>query len=153
MAACSSNLPDPLGPGGESAERDGSSRIRRTRLGQIPIDPGSAHALVSSRRAIPGWAPRIHLGRRAADGSIAALDRATGERFVVYTPRFSAQFAAGARPFSWYVRALAAAGEASLAFPTARAALEALERGTWRARPVAPPRKPTRPLRVVWSRS
>lgn len=154
MAFLAPTPPDPVAPKGESVPPDPISRIRRTRLGRIPIHPGSEQAMLSvSRPEAPAWAPRMHAGPRAPDGSIEVLDRATGERFVIHTPRFEHEFAAGARAFLWYVRSAdgGAGRPSSVAFPTAKAALAALERGLARAKAAEPPQKTGKRLRVIWS--
>ena len=81
-------------------------------------------------------------------------DRASGESFVVYTPRFRAQFRNGHRAGLWYVRVASDIGTAiaSLGFPTARAALEALESGCWRLAK-APRSGSAKRFRVMWSGS
>ena len=104
MPFASPSSPDPTPAGGENPHGHPISRIRKTRLGGMPIHPGSSRAMLSIPRGLPAWAPRMHLGKRLPDGSFAVLDRATGERFVVYTPRFEHEFAAGARSFQWYIR-------------------------------------------------
>lgn len=103
--------------------------------------------------------PRAHVARRQAGGSFRIHDRPGGEDVLVYTPTFRTQFEAGHRAGRWYVRPVTSVGGSprSLAFPTAREAVEAVERGAWRLRLVA--RDEDRPvvgnrrapgLRVIW---
>ncbi|WP_148598052.1 hypothetical protein [Aquisphaera giovannonii] len=94
--------------------------------------------------------PRVHVGGRQSDGSVRVLDRPSGESLVVYTPRFTQQFSSGHLAGRWYVRKLTHVGviPRSLPFPTARAAVEAVEAGRWALSTPAKPRQDARrPLR------
>ena len=147
------------GPDGRPAESLGHGSVvippagtclpkrRRRRSGE------SARALAMLNllpvHALP--VPKVHVEPRRPDGSIAVFDRPTGTQLIVYTPRFDRQFHAGHRGGSWYVRPLIELGSepVSLAFPTAKAAIDAVAEGRWR--------KGTRPgsrggssIRVLW---
>jgi len=84
--------------------------------------------------------PRVHVAPRQAAGSLRVLDRAGGAEVVVYTPTFRAQFEAGHRAGRWYVRPAEMVGGAprSVAFSTAREAVEAVAADAWRLRVVSP---------------
>jgi hypothetical protein len=96
--------------------------------------------------------PRHHVEPRAPDGSRLVHDRATNQRFVVYSPRFVYQFRAGHRAGRWYLRLTTDAGTAprSVEFPTALDAILALRAGDWR---LSHPRRhrPAKRCRVIWS--
>ena len=95
--------------------------------------------------------PKVHVEPRRPDGTIAVFDRPTGTQLIVYTPRFDRQFRAGHRGGSWYVRPLIELGSepVSLAFPTAKAAIDAVAEGRWRMG--AGPSSRGGPLiRVIW---
>ncbi|WP_165253089.1 hypothetical protein [Paludisphaera soli] len=101
--------------------------------------------------------PRVHVGLGQAAGALRVLDRSSGEEVLVYTPTFNAQFKAGHRAGRWYVRPALGVGGAprSIAFATAREAVEAVAVDAWRLRvvsPDAPSHAGARPrLRVIWS--
>jgi hypothetical protein len=121
-----------------------------------PPYPGSADAL-SLLTLHPVFAtplPRHHVAPRAPDGKLVVEDRATGERFVVYSPRFACQFRAGHHAGQWYLRPAADAGTAprSVGFPAPRAAVEALRADDWRLRHVRRNRAPKDAhCRVIWA--
>jgi hypothetical protein len=123
-----------------------------------PTVPTSARDLAMLRTApLGGFAPpRLHVEPRQADGGLRVLDRPSGTHVLVYTPRLASQFRAGHRAGRWYVRSLTHVGGApqSLDFDTARAAVEAVGRGAWTARPTRADatRRPPR-LRVIWHAS
>jgi hypothetical protein len=77
--------------------------------------------------------PRFHVEPRVIDGTLLVDDRASGEQFKVYTPRFVSQFLAGHRAGFWYLRPATDVGSAprSLGFASARAAIEALRATCW----------------------
>ncbi|WP_165221978.1 hypothetical protein [Aquisphaera insulae] len=85
--------------------------------------------------------PRVHVGGRQSDGSLRVLDRPSGESVVVYTPCFTQQFHSGHRAGKWYVRKLTHVGviPRSRPYPTAKAAVEAVEAGRWALAPAASP--------------
>ena len=121
-----------------------------------PRMPGSAAALnmLTLRPVFATPVPRHHVEPRAADGSRLVHDRATSERFVVYSPRFVYQFKAGNRAGLWYVRHITDVEDlpGSVGFPTARAAVEAVRAGNWRLVRSRPDRdRPGKPCRVIWS--
>ena len=97
--------------------------------------------------------PRLHVEPRSPDGRLIVYDRALGERFVVYAPRFVSEFRGGHRAGQWYLRPVSDVGPAprSLAFSTARAAIEALKAGRW-SLSITPRYRPDPRLRVIWSR-
>jgi hypothetical protein len=98
--------------------------------------------------------PRHHVESRAADGSRLVHDRATRERFVVYSPRFVHQFNAGHRAGLWYLRPSTdvEAIPRSVGFATARAAVEAVRAGDWRlSRSRLLRERPGKPCQVFWS--
>jgi hypothetical protein len=133
---------------GEHPGQDGLNRRRRR-----STNPSSAHALAMLTRQ-PIFAapvPRLHLGPRAADGSMLVDDRASDRRFRVYTPRLDSEFRAGYRAGLWYVRTLGDVEPAprSPGFPTPGAAVDTL-RPSPRSQPSGPARRGPR-CRVIWS--
>jgi hypothetical protein len=81
-------------------------------------------------------------------------DRATSDKFVVYSPRFVQQFHAGYHAGLWYLRRVMdrETTPRSVGFPTARAAVEALRAGG----SLLPRRQGAHdrlalPLRIIWS--
>lgn len=134
------------------------SAARRPRR---PTVPSSARDLAMLRIAPIDAAPlpRVHAAPRQAAGTLRVFDRSTGGEMLVYTPTFKSQFDSGHRSGRWYVRPATGVGGApcSLAFATAREAVEAVSADAWRLRVVAPDaiRSPlasgSRPkLRVFW---
>lgn len=93
-----------------------------------------ALALLTSQPLYVAPVPPIHLEFGGVGGTLWVTDRASGEQFQVYTPRFCAQFRGGHRAGLWYLRPKTDAGIVvrSSGFPTARDAIEALRTGTWR---------------------
>jgi hypothetical protein len=95
----------------------------------------SVHALVMLTRQPVNAAPvpRFHISPRVVDASLLLTDRASGEQFLVYTPRFISQFRAGHRTGLWYVRRRTDLGVAprSSGFETTRDAVEALRTESW----------------------
>jgi hypothetical protein len=95
--------------------------------------------------------PRHHVEPRGPDGSRLVHDRATNERFVVYSPRLVPEFRGGHRAGLWYLRPIAELGAKprSAGFPSVSAAVDALLAGNWRAS--RPRRQPAgKPCRVIW---
>ncbi len=128
----------------------------KTKVVRVPVDPNSGRAL-AMLTLMPVFAtpvPRLHVAPKAPDGRLTVYDRALGESFVVYTPRFRAQFQDGHRAGQWYVRMVSDVGTAigSLGFPTARAAIGALENGAWRIAK-APRAHSAARFRVIWTAS
>ena len=114
----------------------------------------SAHALAMLSRqpvySVP--VPRFHIESRIVDASLLVGDRASGEQFRVYTPRFVSQFRAGHRAGFWYVRRTTDVEitPRSPGFVTARDAVEALRSGSWSlSAPALDRRQGT--YRVYWS--
>lgn len=138
-------------PGGhrndEPAGRRGASQRRRK-----AIDPSSAQALAMLTRQPISAAPipRVHVGKRSADGSILVDDRALDRRFLVYTPRLESQFRAGYRAGLWYVRTPGDAEPSprSPGFPDPVAAIDRLRSPRGLPDPAASPRPR---CRVIWS--
>ena len=95
--------------------------------------------------------PKVHVEPRRPDGSIAVLDRPTGMRLIVYTPRFDRQFRGGHRGGFWYVRPSIELGNepVSLPFPTAKAAIDAVAEGQWR-KGIGPASRGGPIVRVIW---
>jgi hypothetical protein len=121
-----------------------------------PAYPGSAEALclLTLRPVFATPVPRHHVAPRAPDGKLVVDDRATGEQFVVYSPRFIFQFRAGHHAGRWYLRPADDVGTApqSVGFPAPHAALEALRAGGWRLPHSRGDRKRNcSPCRVIWS--
>ncbi|WP_165253407.1 hypothetical protein [Paludisphaera soli] len=100
--------------------------------------------------------PRVHVGPSQAAGALRVFDRSSGEEILVYTPIYDAQFKAGHRAGRWYVRS-AAGGTGlprSIAFTTAREAVEAVAADAWRLRIVSPDaagRSGQPRVRVIWT--
>lgn len=104
--------------------------------------------------------PRTHLSRQRALGTFRLHDRPSGDEVIVYTPMFRSQFNAGHRAGRWYVRSVTSVGGApcSVAFTTAKEAIDAVGRDAWRLRVIArdgrriPTEEPSRRrLRVIWA--
>lgn len=161
IAARTSQPSTPTGPGGPGESR--ASRPATPQNGEQPagerpsrrrkaIDPSSAQALAMLTRQ-PIFAapvPRVHIGPRAADGSILVDDRISDRKFLVYTPRLESQFRAGYRAGRWYVRTPGDAEPSprSLGFPDAAAAIDTL-RTPCNPSPAAEGFRPR--CRVIWS--
>ncbi len=118
-----------------------------------PRIPGSREALnmLMLRPVFATPVPRHHVEPRGPDGSRLVHDRATNERFVVYSPRLVHEFRAGHHAGLWYLRPIAQRGATptSAGFPSVRAAVEALHAGNWKAsrsrsKPAA------KPCRIIW---
>lgn len=95
--------------------------------------------------------PRMHLAPVKAAGTLIVHDRASGERFRIYTPKFEAQFRAGHRYGLWYACPANATGPqpASRGFANARDAVDALKQGLWSL--TGPGAKAPPPLlRIIW---
>jgi hypothetical protein len=95
--------------------------------------------------------PRMHLAPVKTAGTLIVHDRASGERFRIYTPKFEAQFRAGHRYGLWYACPANATGPqpASRGFANARDAVDALKQGLWsQTGPVA--KAPPPLLRIIW---
>lgn len=126
-----------------------SSSPRRRR----PTDGSAARALamLTRRPVFAAALPQLHLGGRAADGSIVVDDRAAERRVRVYTPRLNLQFRAGYRAGLWYVRTLGdvESSPRSPGYPTRTAALDSL-RSAPRGRTI-PSTRGGSPCRVIWS--
>jgi hypothetical protein len=128
-----------------------SAGPKPTKSGRSGSRASSAHALAMlSRQPIHAAPiPRFHAAPKVADGTLLVDDRASGEQFTVYTPRFVSQFRAGHRAGLWYLRPATDVGPAprSPGFATARDAVEALRTTSWP--PTAPaPQRPRTRLRV-----
>ncbi|MDR3621592.1 MAG: hypothetical protein P4L85_19735 [Paludisphaera borealis] len=120
-----------------------------------PTAPSSARDMAMLRLApIDAFAvPRLHVEPRQADGGLRVLDRPTGTYVLVYTPSYTSQFRAGHRSGRWYVRSLTHVGSQpqSLDFASARAAVDAVGRGTWGLQAAkSAPTPPTHKLLVIW---
>jgi hypothetical protein len=130
--------------------------VRKAKVQRPPVYPGSAQAL-AMLTLTPVFAtpvPRLHVEPKAPDGRLIVHDRALGGQYVVYAPRFVSQFRGGHRAGQWYLRPVSDVGNAprSLAFPTARAVIEALKTGRW-SLSSDPRYRPDPRLRVIWSSS
>jgi hypothetical protein len=139
--------PEASQPGERPAERKPSERRRQA------TNPSSAHALAMLTRQ-PVFAvsvPQVHIGPRAADGSILVDDRASNRRFRVYTPRLNSQFRAGYRAGLWYLRTAedAEPSPRSPGFPTPGAAVDTLRAASRNLSPLTASRGPR--CRVIWS--
>lgn len=77
--------------------------------------------------------PLLHIGTKAPNGTVMVYDRASGRRFVVYSPRFIHEFRTGHRAGFWYFRsATTVEGDPqSQGYMSARAAFDALRLGEW----------------------
>jgi hypothetical protein len=127
---------------------------RKTRTTRLPFYRNCRQALAMLTLA-PVFAtpvPRLSVEPRSPDGGLRVLDRATGERYLIYTPRFRAQFQSGHIARMWYVRPVANAGVSvqSRAFPTAHGAIESVREGRWRPAGALAPGRARWP-RVIWS--
>ncbi len=120
-----------------------------------PVPPSAsvyALAMLTRQPVYSAPVPRFHIESRVVDASLLVADRASGERFQVYTPRFVSQFRAGHRAGLWYVRRTTDVEitPRSPGFATARDAVEALRAGSWSLS--APSRERRRgSYRVYWS--
>jgi hypothetical protein len=120
-----------------------------------PTAPSSTRNMAMLRLApLDAFAlPRLHVESRHVDGGLRVLDRPSGNYVLIYTPYYSSQFRGGHRAGKWYVRSLTYVGSQpqSLDFPTARAAVDAVERGDWMRQSTTPAVALPRPtLRVIW---
>ena len=97
--------------------------------------------------------PRLHVAPVRHAGTLFVLDRASGERFAIYTPKYEAQFREGHRAGLWYARPVDSTGSRPISrgFSTAREAAEALKQGRWRrAEPTSTPATRNH-LRIHWT--
>lgn len=127
---------------------------RKPKFHRLPVYPESARAL-AMLTLLPVFAtpvPRLHVEPKAPDGRLIVYDRALGGQYVVYAPRFVSQFRGGHRAGQWYLRPVLDVGTVprSVAFPTSRAAIEALKAGRW-GLSSNPRYRPDPRLRVIWS--
>jgi hypothetical protein len=144
----------PCVPGPESSQPGERPSVRKhSGRRKMPTNPSSASALAMLTRQpiFAASVPQIHVGPRAADGSILVDDRASNRRFRVYTPRLNSQFRAGYRAGLWYLRS---AGDAdpsprSPGFPTPSAAVDTLRAASRDSSRRAPSHGPR--CRVIWS--
>lgn len=104
--------------------------------------------------------PRAHITSRQGMGAFRVHDRPSGSEVLVYTPMFSSQFASGHRAGRWYVRPVTSVGGApcSLAFGTAKEAIDAVGQDAWKLRVVGrdgwsetADRARSPRLRVIWN--
>ena len=120
-----------------------------------PRYPGCAEALnmLMLRPVFATPVPRHHVESRAADGSRLVHDRATSERFVVYSPRFGYQFSAGHRAGLWYLAPVGMSRPCRGAWASRRHAPPSRPRaGNWRLSRSRPNRdRPGEPCIVIWS--
>jgi hypothetical protein len=128
--------------------------VRKAKVQRPPVYPGAAQAM-AMLTLTPVFAtpvPRLHVEPKAPDGRLIVHDRALGGQYVVYAPRFVSQFRGGHRAGQWYLRPVSDVENAprSLAFPTARAAIEALKTDRWSSSS-NPRYRPDPRLRVIWS--
>ncbi len=129
---------------------------RRTSI--IPRNPKTSHstapalAMLSRQPVFAVSLPRFHIQPKWADGTLLVDDRASNDRFKVYTPRFSLQFRGGHRSGLWYLRPAKDLGVAprSHGFPTARDAVEALRCSDWNSSSSPADRRRSR-CRIIWS--
>jgi hypothetical protein len=126
---------------------------KRVKPRRSPPSRACSHALKMLLQwpvyAVP--APRLHVGPRIPGGTLIVYDRASGEQFVVYTPRFEHQFHAGHRAGLWYLRPMKDVGSAprSLSFSSDRTTIEALRDGRW-SLPAPLPTRAARDLLNIW---
>jgi hypothetical protein len=97
--------------------------------------------------------PRLHVEQPRAGVGLRILDRPTGQRLLVYTPRIDAQYQAGHHYGRWYVRPSGDVGvePRGPSFTTAKAAVEAVAAGRWSFPAILSERR-TQRLRVIWPR-
>jgi hypothetical protein len=138
------------------AHGEASQKSKRGRRSALPRYPGCAQALqLLTLYPVHATAvPRLHVAPRWPDGSRLVYDRATSDRFVVYSPRFAQQFRAGYRARLWYVRAKSDPGDTpqSVGFTSVHEAVEAVRRDRWRSAHAQADRvRNFRPCRVSWS--
>jgi hypothetical protein len=97
--------------------------------------------------------PRLHVEHPRAGVGLRVLDRPTGQRLLVYTPRIDAQYQAGHHYGRWYVRLSGDVGvePRGPSFATAKAAVEAVAAGSWSFPAILSERRGQR-LRVIWQR-
>jgi hypothetical protein len=96
--------------------------------------------------------PRMHLAPVKSVGTLIVHDRASGERFRIYTPKFESQFRAGHRYGFWYARPVNTTGAqpASRGFATARDAVDALRQGRWSLADPVDKTAPKSLVRIIW---
>ena len=133
--------PDPAGPS-RTARRRPRNQASQRALAMLKLFPVAAATV-----------PRIHIEKPASVEGLRIFDRPTGQRLVVYTPRFNSQFKAGHHSGRWYVRPVDDAGLEPLgpSFATAKAAVEAVASGRWSFTALLAERQGLR-LRVIWPR-
>ena len=97
--------------------------------------------------------PRLHVSPVKQTGVLTVLDRASGDRFAIYTPKFEAQFRAGHRAGLWYARPVNNPGAqpVSRGFATAKQAIDALKQGRWQPPGAGTQAGSRHPLRILWS--
>ncbi|MFO0892135.1 MAG: hypothetical protein U0790_23730 [Isosphaeraceae bacterium] len=150
-----------------AAPQSSSAPVASSRPDLIPAPPARPAAArrpwnASSRRALamldrfPVAAaplPRLHVERPGTAEGLRILDRPTGQRLTVYTPRFDSQFKAGHRSGRWYVRPVDDGGvePRGPSFASAKAAVEAIAAGRWSFAALLAERHGLR-LRVIWPR-
>jgi hypothetical protein len=149
--ATSLNPASRIAPNPEPIPKKRATYVPRRR----PVAAGCQNALaLLARHPITHTPiPRLHVDRVRQAGTLSVLDRASGDRFTIYTPRFESQFRDGHRFGLWYARPNNAPGTrpVSQGFATAKEAIDALRQGRWTL-----DHTPTRPLngplpRVFWS--
>jgi hypothetical protein len=114
----------------------------------------SAHALAMLTRqpVYSAPVPQFHIEARVVDATLFVGDRASGDRFQVYTPRFVSQFRAGHRAGLWYVRRTTDVEitPRGPGFATASDAVESLRAGSWSGSAPALDRR-RESYRVFWA--
>ncbi len=135
------------------ASQESSQPVRLSARSRLPIHPGSAAARARALEAAnQPWSQGPRIEPRRVDGSLVVRDPVTGDRVSVYTPRFNVQFQEGHEAARWYIRPVAAVGARPLSrsFPTAKAAVEAVEQARWRLDPPSASRPAPRRTRVIY---
>lgn len=99
--------------------------------------------------------PRLQVSPVRPTGSLTVFDRASGERFSIYTPAFQSLLDGGHRAGLWYARPVNSVGASPLSrgFATAKEAVEALTQGRWQVVETKPQTAPAFRLRIIWSPS
>jgi hypothetical protein len=113
-----------------SSHRPNATPAKKWRRPRYPCS-AQALALLTLHPVQTSAVPLLHIGTRAPNGTLMVYDRASGRRFVVYSPRFIHEFRAGHRTGLWYFRSATNVepDPQSQGYTTARAALEALRLG------------------------
>ena len=117
---------------GNSSQRRHATRADPWRRPRCPRTAQALALLTLHPVHVPAL-PMLHIGAKAPNGTLTVYDRASGRRFVVYSPRYIQEFRGGHRAGLWYFRPATTVeiDPQSQGYMTSRAAVEALRLGQW----------------------